>query len=228
MNEYLARFKRFLYRDFDPLTKSVMVAAGLVYVLAQLISGLRLLDLNGILWLNPANLMTMPWTLLTYPLVNPGLLNLIFALFWWWFIGGSLERNWGRRRYAWFLGLTVGVTGLALAVCGILFKVWLPVYGLWLPAVGVTWAWADLNPGQELLLWGLIPVKAKWLAWLEAGLTFLTYFKSAGNIFFGLAAVSGIAVAHFYRGRNPFGGGGRNYRSGSAYRSRRSRFRVIK
>jgi membrane associated rhomboid family serine protease len=228
MNDYLARFKRYIYRDFDPVTKSVMVGAGVVYVLALLISGLRLLDLNGLLWLNPANALALPWTILTYPLVNPDLLTLIFAFFWLWFIGGSLERSWGSNSYSWFLLLTVGVTGLALATVGFLFKIWLPVYGLWLPAVGITWAWAGLNPDQELLLWGVIPVKAKWLAWLEALLTFLPYFNASKNILFGLAALSGIAVAHFYRGRNPFGGSGRSDRAAAAHRLRRSRFRVIK
>jgi membrane associated rhomboid family serine protease len=230
MDDYLARFKRFIYRNFDPVNKSVMVGSGLVYVLALLISGLRLLDLNGLLLLNPANVLVLPWTILTYPLVNPDLLTLIFAVFWLWFIGGSLERSWGSKRYGWFLLLIAGVTGLALAAIGFLFKVWVPVYGLWLPAVGITWAWANLNPNQELLLWGLVPVKAKWLAWLEVGLTFLTYFNSSKNIIFGLAAVSGVAVAYFYRGRNPFGGSSRSYRDAAAQQRarRRSRFRVIK
>jgi membrane associated rhomboid family serine protease len=228
MNDYLARFKRFIYRDFDPVTKSVMVGAGVVYILAQLASGFQRFNLNGLLTLNPLNTLTLPWAIITYPLVNPDLLTLIFAFFWLWFIGGSLERTWGSKRYGWFLGLTVMVTGMALAATGFLFGIGLPVYGLWLPAVGITWAWANLHPHQELLLWGIVPVKAQWLAWLEVGLTFLTYFKSSNNFIFGLAAVSGVLVAHFYRDGNPFGGGGRNYRSTQAQRVRRSRFRVIK
>jgi membrane associated rhomboid family serine protease len=228
MNDYLARFKRFICRDFDPVTKSLMVGAGVVYILGQLTSGAGLADLNLLLALRPAAVLTLPWTVFTYPLVNPDLLTLIFAFLWLWFIGGSLERTWGSRRYGWFIGLTVGVTGVAFAAIGLLFHIGLPVYGLWLPAVGITWAWANLNPYQELLLWGLLPIKARWLAWLEVGLTFLTYFKGSQNFFFGLAAVSGVLVAHFYRGRNPFGGSGRGYRSGGSSRPRRSRFRVIK
>lgn len=232
MNDYLTRLKRFIYRDFDPVTKSVMVGAGLLYVLALLLSGLQWLDLNRLLWLNPANALLFPWTIWTYPLVNPDLLNLIFAGFWLWFIGGSLERSWGSKRYGWFWLLNVGVTGLVFTVVGFAFEAAIPVYGLWLPAVGLTWAWAKLNPNQELLLWGMIPIKAKWLAWLEVGLTFFTYFNSPQNPFFnllfGLAAVSGVAVAHFFRGDHPFDGSGRRGREAAARRMRRSRFRVIK
>jgi membrane associated rhomboid family serine protease len=231
-HDYLARLKRFIYRDFDPVTKSVMVGAGLVYVLGLLTSGLQLPNLNGLLLLSPVQVVVFPWNILTYPLVNPDLLSLVFAIFWLWFIGGSLERSWGSKRYGWFWLLTSGVTGLALVAIGVVFKVSFQIYGLWLPIVGITWAWAALNPDRELLLWGLVPIRAKWLAWMEVLLTFLTYFNVSQNLLvnllFGLAAISGVAVAYFYCGRKSNGGSGRGYREAAARRARRSRFRVIK
>jgi membrane associated rhomboid family serine protease len=231
-HDYLVRLKRFIYRDFDPVTKSVMLGAGLVYVLGLLTSGLQLPNLKGLLLLSPVQVLIFPWTVLTYPLVNLDLLSLVFAVFWLWFIGGSLERSWGSKRYGWFCLLTSGVTGLSLAAIGLVFKVPFQVYGLWLPIVGITWAWAALSPDQELLLWGLVPIRAKWLAWMEVLLTFLTYFNISHNLLinllFGLAAISGVTVAYFYRGSNSNGGSGRGYREAAARRARRSRFRVIK
>jgi len=230
LNEYLVRLKRFIYREFDPVTKSLILLTGLVFLLALLLSGLLFFNLNGLLILNPATVFRLPWTVLTYPLANPDIFSLIFALLWLWFIGGSLERSWGSRTYGWFLTLVTLVTGLAMALTGKLLGLVLPVWGLWLPLVGLTWAWAAINPYQELLFWGLIPLKARWLAWLQAVLTFLTYLQLSHQLLFGLAAVSGIAVAYLFQGPNPLGRNpfNKTSRAATAKRARRSRFRVIK
>ncbi|HYH01794.1 MAG TPA: rhomboid family intramembrane serine protease [Bacillota bacterium] len=230
MNEYLIRLKRFIYREFDPVTKSLVLVTGLVYILSLLFSGLMILNLNELFILNPVNVFLQPWTIVTYPLANPDIFSLIFGLLWLWFIGGSLERSLGSKTYGWFLALVTLLTGLAMAFTGYLFALAVPIGGLWLPLVGLTWAWANLNPYQELLFWGLIPVKAQWLAWIQALLTFLTYLQLSHNLIFSLAAMSGIAVAYFFRGRNPLERNdfGAESREAAAKRARRSRFRVIK
>lgn len=230
MNEYLIRLKRFIYREFDPVTKSLILGAGLVYILSLLFSGLMIFNLNELFILNPVNVFMLPWTIITYPLANLDILSLVFALLWLWFIGGSLERSLGSKTYGCFLALVTLLTGLAMAFTGYLYALPLLIGGLWIPLVGLTWAWANMNPHQELLFWGIIPIKAQWLAWLQALLTFLTYLQQSHKPIFGLAAISGIAVAYFFRGRNPFERNRYepNYRTASAKRARRNRFRVIK
>jgi membrane associated rhomboid family serine protease len=234
MNEYLLRFKRFIYRDFDPVVKSLLVLAGLEFLLSLLLRGIFFFNLNERLILQPGTVFSYPWTLIGYPLVDASPLSLLFAGLWLWFVGGSLERIWGSGKFGWFLVISTGVTGLAMVFLEILFQIPVPLFGLWLPLVGVTWAWADLNPNQEMLFWGVIPLKAKWLAWINALFIFLTYLQYSRNLLFnclfGLASLSGIAVAYFFKGRNSYGGGGRSRscRDTAAQRSRRSRFRVIK
>jgi membrane associated rhomboid family serine protease len=235
MNEYIIRLKRFIYRDFDPVTKSLLVLAGLEFLLSLLLSGIFFFNLNQWLILHPGTVFRFPWTLITYPLVDVSPLSLLFAILWLWFIGGSLERTWGSRKYGHFLMIATFVTGLLMAGLGVLFQIPAPLFGLWLPLVGVTWAWADLNPYQEMLFWGVIPLKAKWLAWINAIFIFLTYLQYSRNLLFnclfGLASLSGIAVAYFFKGGISYGGGGsssRSYRDAAARRARRSRFRVIK
>jgi membrane associated rhomboid family serine protease len=234
MNEYVMRLKRFIYRDFDPVTKSLIILAGAEFLLSLLLSGIFFLNLNEWLILHPGTVFRFPWALITYPLVDVSPFSLLFAALWLWFIGGRLERTWGSRKFGYFWIVTTFATGVVMAGLGLLFQVPAPVFGLWLPLVGVTWAWADLNPYQEMLFWGVIPLKAKWLAWINAVFMFLTYLQYSRNLLFnclfGLASVSGIAVAYFFKGRVSYGGGGRSrsYRDAAAGRARRSRFRVIK
>ena len=105
------------------------------------------------------------------------------------------------------------------------------IIGLWLPLVGITWAWATVYPEREILIWGIIPVKAFWLAWIDAGITFFNYWQVNGNIFFGLAALSGIILVYLFGDTGKLGRGlrYRSWRREERYpKRRRSRLRIIK
>jgi len=215
MKRYVSDFRRFLYRDFIPITKGIMVLCVAVFAAHHVLSIFRI-NLFSLLRLINVHWYLRPWTLLTYPLVNSDLLSLIFGLFWFWYIGGSLERSWSGQTYGFFLGLATVVTGLAFILVSMVvgriglagIQVSMVFHrigsaGLWLPLTGLTWAWAKNYPDRELLLWGLFPLKAQWLAWFQAGLVFYQYFISY-NLAFALAAISSIAVVYLFSGRGPF------------------------
>jgi len=221
MQQYLAEFKRFLYRELIPVTKGTIILNIAVF-LVTLFTPIVGIQAEGWLWLNPLNVLGYPWTILTYALVND-LLSVIFGALWLWLVGAGLERMWGSTRYGWFLVMVTGVTGLAMAIIGFWLKVAVPVFGIWLPLVGVTWAWARLDPHRELLFWGIVPVKARWLAWIHTVLVFATYARI--HILFGIAGIIGIFLANLNwgKGRRSTRGVGDNSK-----RLRRSRLRVIK
>ncbi len=202
MKRYASDFRRFLYRDYIPITKGIVVLCVALFVAHHLLTILRI-NLFSLLRLTNVQWYLRPWTLLTYPLVNTDLLSLIFGLLWLWYIGGSLERSWGGQTYGFFLGLTTVVTGLAFLLVSMVFGRRIFIAGLWLPMTGLAWAWAKNYPDRELLLWGLFPLKAQWLAWFQAGLVFYQYFISY-NLAFALAAISSIAVVYLFSGRGPF------------------------
>ena len=232
MEEIYLRIKRFIYRDFIPITKSTVVLSFIVLVLTSLVPRLQQYFV-----LAPLNAPRFPWTLITYPLVNPYIINLIFAGLWLWFIGGTLERSWGSKIYLRFLLLIVLVTGLSMTLASLVTgnsAIW--IYGLWLPLVGITWAWADLSPNQEVLIWGIIPVKARWIAWIQAAITFFS-FQQYG-LLVGLMSLVGIAVFYLFKGKGPFSPWRRYYSSGhrslknwwnnQRRKNRKSRFKIIK
>ncbi len=226
MNDIYRRIRRFLFQEFSPVTKGMLSLGVILFVLGWIFPALQ-----QWLVLTPRSLPLGLWTLLTHPLVNPDLLSLLFAVLWLWFIGSGLERTWGSPRYGLFLVTVALVTGLVMMLVESGLGIYQPVYGFWLLSVGITWAWAELNPRQELLFWGLIPIQARWLAWVNALMIGYTYFQTYWLL--GLASLSGILIAYLFVGRGS--GGHRSGRSWDAQnwleerrrRNRRKRFRII-
>jgi membrane associated rhomboid family serine protease len=204
VKRYANDIRRFLNKEFIPVTKGIIVLSVALFIVLNFLLLLRI-NLFDLFQLYTYRFYLRPWTLLTYPLVNHTLLSLIFGLLWLWYVGGSLERSWGGQTYGFFLGLATLVTGLAFALTSIFFGR-IRVSGLWLPLTGITWAWAQLYPDRELLFWGLIPIKAEWLAWIQAAMMFYQYL-TMGNLFYALSAVSSIAVVYLFAGRGPFARG---------------------
>jgi membrane associated rhomboid family serine protease len=212
LSEFSYRLKRFLYQEYIPITKSIAVITGVLF-LVSFIPGLQFIF--GLLSLNTGAGFLIPWTLITYPVViYRDIIAAVFSVLWLWMIGGSLERSWGSRTYGLFFFLTTLVTGATLSLVSLLPLTGpgnILINGLWLPLVGVTWAWAKTGPDQEVLFWGIIPLKAKLLAWIDAGITFVIYFQMVQNplegLFFGLASISGIAVVYLFSGNGPFSRG---------------------
>ncbi|NLW47217.1 MAG: rhomboid family intramembrane serine protease [Firmicutes bacterium] len=232
MNYYLSRFYRFIYEGAIPFTKLVLILSGLSFILIFFLN--NIINLTSLLALIPMNLPGFFWTFLTYPLVNLDFLSLIFAGLWFWFVGGSLERTWGTRIYISFWVLVTLITGGAMALAAIFTKIpYYPIVGLWLPLVGITWAWAKVYPEREVMFWGIFPIKAIWLAWLHAGITFFNYIHVGNktNVYMALAAISGIALVYLFGDTGRLGRGlrYRNWRREKSYpKNRRSRLRIIK
>ena len=151
-----------------------------------------------------------PWRLFTYPVMAlfPDILGLLFnGLALWWF-GGSLERSWSTRGYASFWLAASAVTALSLSLGAAILG--LPGLGVapYLPLAAVILAWALLNPEQVILIYGLIPVKAKFIALAEVLIIF--FIHASAHPLLGFFALGGCAFAlwwtRFFAGRSAFGG----------------------
>lgn len=134
------------------------------------------------------------WRLVTFMLVPPRIHLLFLLLAWYLFhlMGTSLEQTWGSVRYNLFFYLGYLFT---LAAAGVAHDE--PVAGHFL-AGSVFLAFATYNPRFEILLFFVLPVQIRWLAYLQAigyALAFaggdmatrLTVLAAVGNylIFFG-------------------------------------------
>ena len=131
------------------------------------------------------------WRLVTFIIQPPAtnLLFVIFTLYLYYMIGRQLELVWGSFRFNvyYFMGVLFHIVGAILAYA--LFEVSLPM-GTYYLNMSLFFAYAAIYPNQQFYLMGLIPVKVKWLAWIDAayfGYTILQAFLPAygGNELYG-------------------------------------------
>lgn len=104
------------------------------------------------------------WRLVTFIFI-PGtydMISLAISLYFYYFIGNALEREWGSQRFTVFYAMGV--------VFNILFGLLAGGASMHYVNLSLFFAFATLYPDLRFLLFFFIPVKAKWLAWLDAAL----------------------------------------------------------
>ncbi len=124
------------------------------------------------------------WRLLTFAIVPPqtNVVFAFFALYLFWLFGTALEQLWGKFKYTWYLGLAYVLT---IAVAFTFPE--LATTNLYLEST-VFLAFAFLFPDYELLIYFILPVKVRWLAWL-------TWAMYAYNMVTGPNYVRGLIAA---------------------------------
>jgi rhomboid family protein len=128
--------------------------------------------------LNPERFPRSWWTILTYMFVHAWLAHLAFNMFTLWMFGPRLEHAWGTRAFIQFY-LWCGLGG---AVAHLLFAQHSAVIGASGAISGVLVAYALHWPDDEVYLFGVIPMKSRWLV----------AAMIAMNIVFALSPSSGI------------------------------------
>lgn len=109
--------------------------------------------------LDPARFPTAWWTIGTYMFVHSWLAHLAFNMFTLWMFGPRLEQEWGTRSFVQFY-LWCGLGG---AVAHLLFAQHSSVIGASGAISGVLVAYALRWPDEEVYLFGVIPMKSRWL-----------------------------------------------------------------
>lgn len=125
------------------------------------------------------------WTVLTFGLLHGDFMHLFFNMLMLFFLGPRLEHRLGTQKFVAFYALSGLVAGLAFCIWVFLtgaVNVW--VVGASGSLFGIYAMWALLWPEEHLLVWGLIPIKVKWLMLILVG----------GSVF--MLATGGGAVAH--------------------------------
>lgn len=165
---WLDKLERKFGYDFgiSNLMTYICASMGCVY-LFQLLFNFPAFSLFSLV--TPLALSGQPWRLITFIFLPPygSLLTVVIAVYFYYFIGSTLERAWGTLRFnVYYLCGVIGAIVAAL-ISGYGDNTYLNL-SLFL-------AFAMLFPEQEVLLFFLIPIKVKYLAMLN-GLLFLYQF----------------------------------------------------
>ncbi len=102
------------------------------------------------------------WRLITYIFIPPtnSLLWIIIALYFYYMIGNALEQEWGSFRFNLYYFMGMLGTTIAAFVSGI------PVSATYIN-LSLFLAFARLYPDFEILIYFIIPVKMKYIAWFN-------------------------------------------------------------
>ncbi len=187
-----------LIRDSIPVTKALIIINALFMLVLALFKTSPILPL---LAFDPLTVFRLPWTIFTYPLLGVGgVLSMVFAGYWLWIAGGSIERAWGSTRFAFYFFAMSALTAVGLFIGSVLTGTPAGAAGLWLPLAGVTVAFGMMNPEQVILFMFFIPLKLKYLALIDVAIVFFSYLGLGfpAGIIMGLCALLGCAFSFWY------------------------------
>ena len=174
----------------------VALGTALVYLLNQFGRGV---SLSAALALFPSLVLKGEiWRLVTFVFVPmSGGIALLLELYFYWFMGSALEREWGTAKFSLFY--------LSGVVLNILFGFLSLLTGN--PAVLVTmryvnlsliFAFATLYPNLQVLLFFVIPIKVKWLAWVDAALFAWSVLSSLLALDLAGAILPLVAILNYF------------------------------
>ena len=140
------------------------------------------------------------WRLVTFIFV-PGSTNLFalaISLYFYYWIGGMLEREWGTPKFTLYY-----ISGMVLTVLTSLILYFATgysqiVYGAYYVNMSMFFAFAALYPDMQVLLFFVIPIKVKWLAWLDGALFAVDVLRSAFALNWLGMLLPIIAVFNFF------------------------------
>ena len=139
--------------------------------------------------------LSMPWTFVTYQFLNTGALGLFFGTMILYILGMALESEWGTAEFtAFWLVATLGGSLAAWVTGGVLVSGWQ------ITGVSMLFAYAVLFPETQFLVFFVVPVKVKWLAWLGAALLLWTFAGAvaSGRTGAGLANLCGASAGFLW------------------------------
>ena len=119
----------------------------------------------------------------------------ILSLYFYWFIGTTLEREWGSAKFTVFYAVGTLLTlasGLALSAWGLGFTI-----NMYYVNMSMFFAFATLYPDLQVLFFFIIPVKVKWLAWLDAALFAIDCANYLANGLWMLCLLPLVAVVNY-------------------------------
>ena len=116
-------------------------------------------QLTEALVLVPALIPQQPWTVFTYMFLHAGFGHILFNMLSLFFFGPRVEERLGGGR---FLTLYV-VSGLSGAAASLIFTPHAHIVGASAAIFGVLLAFARLWPRAQMLIWGIVPVEARFM-----------------------------------------------------------------
>jgi membrane associated rhomboid family serine protease len=138
-----------------PWVQRLLIANVIIYFIQQTVGA----GLTSELAFVPALILSRPWTIITYMFLHGGLTHILFNMIALYFFGPRVESRLGTER---FFALYF-ISGISGALLSFLFKPYNPIIGASAAIFGVMIAFARFWPRDRIMIWGIIPIEARWL-----------------------------------------------------------------
>lgn len=142
----------------------------------------------------PMAVLTHPWSIVTYMFLHGSLTHILFNMLALFFFGPRVEERLGSRRFI-TLYFVAGITGALLSFA---FAPYVGVIGASAGVFGVMLAFAWFWPRDQIHIWGILPIEARWLVVIT---TILALWSGLGGSRGGVADfahLGGYAGAFLY------------------------------
>jgi membrane associated rhomboid family serine protease len=176
--------------SLTPMVKRLLIANVAVFF-ATLIAG------RDFFWawfaFRPDHVLTQPWGVFTYMFVHDGFSHIALNMLVLFFFGPPLESMWGSREFLKFY-VICGLGGVALSM---LFQP-AAIVGASAAVYGVMLAFAMNWPDAPIYVWGIFPVKAKWLVAFMFVVSLVSAFSGDGGPVAHFAHLGGLVAGFAY------------------------------
>lgn len=204
MNALSRKLDRFCYKHprfgIHNLMLWIVIGNAIVYLLAMI-------DRTGLftsyLVFSPQLILQgQIWRLITFVFfpVSGNLFLTAISLYFYYFIGNTLEREWGTPRFTIFY-----LSGVLLHIAaGMLVTLLSGSSAIGLSAhylnLSMFFAFASLYPNMQVLLFFVIPIKIKWLAWLDAAYFLLDIIRLSPAVYKLIPVIAMLNYLLFFGG----------------------------
>ena len=181
-----------------PAVKLLLIAAAAMFFLQAITQRLFGFALEPLLGLVPY-LVThrfFLWQPFTYIFLHGGPFHLLFNLLVLWMFGCELERVWGKRFFLKYFFLCGAGAGVFVALLTSSSPI--PTIGASGALYGVLLAYGLLFPNRQILLWFVLPIRAKHFVLFIGAVAFYSTLTLPGSGISHLAHLSGLLIGYIY------------------------------
>jgi len=173
-----------------PWVKRLLIANTVVFALTWVIGPGFVFE-----WFSfqPTKVLFRPWTPFSYMFVHGDFWHVFMNMLVLFFFGPPLESKWGSREFARYY-LICGLGGVALSFLLVSYS----IIGASAAVYGVMLAFAMVWPDAPIYVWGIFPVKAKWLVAFLVVVTFSSAVGGAGGGIAHFAHLGGFVAGLLY------------------------------
>ncbi len=142
----------------------------------------------------PIYALLRPWTIITYMFLHAGMWHLFFNMLGLYFFGPRLELEIGGKHFLWLYFLS-GIMG---ALLSFIFTPNTAIIGASGAIFGVLIGYAHYWPRDQILIWGILPIEARWFVLVMTGLSLFGGFGGTGGNIAHFAHLGGFAGGWLY------------------------------